>query len=68
MGKFQSCFGDNSTRSTGICSILQPGLGLQDIEITKQGWTCDIDQVPLDDGTITEGSSSGMMVSYPYGC
>ncbi|KAJ9691892.1 hypothetical protein PVL29_011144 [Vitis rotundifolia] len=62
MGKFVSCFGDNSSGPTGICHILQPGrpghLGFRDIELAKPGRTGDIDQVPTDNGTITEHSSA----------
>ncbi|RVW52133.1 Protein fluorescent in blue light, chloroplastic [Vitis vinifera] len=62
MGKFVSCFGDNSSGPTGIFHILQPGrpghLGFRDIEIAKPGRTGDIDQVPTDNGTITEHLSA----------
>lgn len=59
--KFGSYFGDNSTGSTEICRILQPArpscLGLQDVQNAKQGCSCDIHQVPIDNGSTTEDLS-----------
>lgn len=55
--KFGSYFGDNSTGSTEICRILQPSRLSQDVQIAKQGWSCDIDQVPIDNGSTTEDLS-----------